>query len=67
MVIECLLLWHTNKEGILVTLHVSVDDMDRQGIQNFGSELNSDVCDCMTLIVLLFAMRAYILQTIFSV
>jgi hypothetical protein len=29
-VIECLLLWHTNKEGILVTLHVNVDDIDRE-------------------------------------
>jgi hypothetical protein len=41
-VIECLLLWHTNKEGILVTHHVSVDDIDREGIQKFGSELNFD-------------------------
>jgi len=57
-VIECLLLWHTNKEGILVTLLVSVDDINREGIQNFGCELNFDACDCMRLIVHLFAMKA---------
>jgi hypothetical protein len=43
-VIECLLLWRTNKGGIVlvVTLHVSVDDINREGIQNCDPELNFD-------------------------
>lgn len=57
-VIEHLLLWHTNKERNLVNLHVNVDDIDRERIPNFGSELNIDACDCMRLIVHLFAMKA---------
>jgi hypothetical protein len=57
-VIECLLLWHTNKEGILVTFHVIVDDRDREGIQNFDSELNFDACDFMRLVVHLFDIKA---------
>jgi hypothetical protein len=54
---ECLLLWHTNKGGIVVTLHVSVDDINREGIQNFDPEVNFDACDCM-IIVHLFTLKA---------
>jgi len=58
MVIEYLLLWHTYKEGILVILRDSVDNINSEGIQNFGSELNFDACDCMRLIMYLLAMKA---------